>query len=430
MVEQHIESGRGRDGGGAARADRAGRPVRRDRDGAPTGAGSAASGRSRRTPIGLPDAPDQVFASMGNYVFTHRRADRGRHAPTPTTRPPSTTSAATSSRCSSRDGAAQVYDFSRNEVPGATDRDRGYWRDVGTLDALLRRAHGPHLGPPGLQPLQPGVADPHLAGPAAAGQVHLRRRRAGAARRWTRWSCAGVVISGGDGAALGALARACTCTPTRRSRTRPAPRASTSAAARSCTARSSTRTCASPPGAQIGVDLEERPRALHGLRRRGRRGRQGHGGRGRECGSRCSPASTRPTSTAAPACTSSTSRASSRALEELSGARLGQPIATAPRRSHDGLGRARRRRAAPGRAARDVDRPVDGRGRRGRRARRTRTPGTPTSAGISPSSPTASRTSRPCTRSSRCARGRPSSSAAATRCRAGASGSRSRPPTP
>jgi glucose-1-phosphate adenylyltransferase len=30
---------------------------------------------------------------------------------------------------------AQVYDFSTNEVPGATDRDRGYWRDVGTLDA-------------------------------------------------------------------------------------------------------------------------------------------------------------------------------------------------------------------------------------------------------------------------------------------------------
>jgi glucose-1-phosphate adenylyltransferase len=28
-----------------------------------------------------------------------------------------------------------VYDFATNEVPGATDRDRSYWRDVGTLDA-------------------------------------------------------------------------------------------------------------------------------------------------------------------------------------------------------------------------------------------------------------------------------------------------------
>jgi glucose-1-phosphate adenylyltransferase len=33
-------------------------------------------------------------------------------------------------------GAAHVYDFSANEVPGATERDRGYWRDVGTLDAF------------------------------------------------------------------------------------------------------------------------------------------------------------------------------------------------------------------------------------------------------------------------------------------------------
>ena len=34
-----------------------------------------------------------------------------------------------------RSKQAHVYDFSRNEVPGATERDRGYWRDVGTVDA-------------------------------------------------------------------------------------------------------------------------------------------------------------------------------------------------------------------------------------------------------------------------------------------------------
>jgi glucose-1-phosphate adenylyltransferase len=33
-------------------------------------------------------------------------------------------------------GGAHVYDFTENDVPGATDRDRGYWRDVGTLDAF------------------------------------------------------------------------------------------------------------------------------------------------------------------------------------------------------------------------------------------------------------------------------------------------------
>ena len=32
-------------------------------------------------------------------------------------------------------GEAAVYDFADNVVPGATERDRGYWRDVGTLDA-------------------------------------------------------------------------------------------------------------------------------------------------------------------------------------------------------------------------------------------------------------------------------------------------------
>jgi glucose-1-phosphate adenylyltransferase len=32
---------------------------------------------------------------------------------------------------------ASVYDFSTNQVPGETERDRGYWRDVGTLDAYF-----------------------------------------------------------------------------------------------------------------------------------------------------------------------------------------------------------------------------------------------------------------------------------------------------
>ena len=32
-------------------------------------------------------------------------------------------------------GDAQVYDFMSNEVPGTTDRDRAYWRDVGSIDS-------------------------------------------------------------------------------------------------------------------------------------------------------------------------------------------------------------------------------------------------------------------------------------------------------
>jgi glucose-1-phosphate adenylyltransferase len=85
--------------------------------------------------VGLPDAPDQVYASMGNYVFS-----------TDTLIDVVTRDA--EARESSHDmggniipmlvdsGSAQVYDFGGNDVPGATDRDRGYWRDVGTLDAF------------------------------------------------------------------------------------------------------------------------------------------------------------------------------------------------------------------------------------------------------------------------------------------------------
>jgi glucose-1-phosphate adenylyltransferase len=38
-------------------------------------------------------------------------------------------------------GGAKVYDFSTNVVPGATERDTGYWRDVGTLDSY----HDAHM---------------------------------------------------------------------------------------------------------------------------------------------------------------------------------------------------------------------------------------------------------------------------------------------
>jgi glucose-1-phosphate adenylyltransferase len=34
-------------------------------------------------------------------------------------------------------GEAHVYDFTLNEVPGVTDREHAYWRDVGTLDSYF-----------------------------------------------------------------------------------------------------------------------------------------------------------------------------------------------------------------------------------------------------------------------------------------------------
>ena len=36
-----------------------------------------------------------------------------------------------------RQGAAHVYDFLQNKLPGPDGRDHGYWREVGTLDSYF-----------------------------------------------------------------------------------------------------------------------------------------------------------------------------------------------------------------------------------------------------------------------------------------------------
>jgi glucose-1-phosphate adenylyltransferase len=83
-------------------------------------------------PVGLPDSPGEVLASMGNYVFD---ADALVEAVT-------RDSTMTGSKHDMggdivpsfvRRHQAGVYDFKDNAVPNATDRDRGYWRDVGTI---------------------------------------------------------------------------------------------------------------------------------------------------------------------------------------------------------------------------------------------------------------------------------------------------------
>ncbi|MCT1654904.1 glucose-1-phosphate adenylyltransferase [Brachybacterium muris] len=84
---------------------------------------------------GLEDDPSQVLASMGNYIFT---ADALVEAVTK--------DAEDDDAAHDMGGdivpyfvqqdAAGVYDFIHNDMPGSTDRDRDYWRDVGTLDAF------------------------------------------------------------------------------------------------------------------------------------------------------------------------------------------------------------------------------------------------------------------------------------------------------
>jgi glucose-1-phosphate adenylyltransferase len=83
---------------------------------------------------GLPDDPDRVFASMGNYVFSTRtlvdavRADAENKESAHDMGGNIITMLVES-------GKAAVYDFARNKLPGETERDKGYWRDVGTLDS-------------------------------------------------------------------------------------------------------------------------------------------------------------------------------------------------------------------------------------------------------------------------------------------------------
>ena len=85
-------------------------------------------------PPGLPDDPEQSYASMGNYVFTTEALlealkedaedQQSVHDMGTNIMP-----------LMVKKGDAYVYDFADNEVSGATERDRGYWRDVGTIDA-------------------------------------------------------------------------------------------------------------------------------------------------------------------------------------------------------------------------------------------------------------------------------------------------------
>ncbi|HWM57359.1 MAG TPA: glucose-1-phosphate adenylyltransferase [Pseudonocardia sp.] len=84
-------------------------------------------------PPSVPDDPDVTFASMGNYVFTTEALLAALRADSEDGESEHDMGGDIIPRMV-RAGDAAVYDFAENEVPGATDRDRGYWRDVGTID--------------------------------------------------------------------------------------------------------------------------------------------------------------------------------------------------------------------------------------------------------------------------------------------------------
>ncbi|MFZ2015224.1 MAG: glucose-1-phosphate adenylyltransferase [Nocardioides sp.] len=85
-----------------------------------------------KDPVGLPDNADEVLASMGNYVFD---ADALIESVTrdSTMQGSKHDMGGDIVPAFVRRNEAAVYDFKDNDVPGATDRDRGYWRDVGTM---------------------------------------------------------------------------------------------------------------------------------------------------------------------------------------------------------------------------------------------------------------------------------------------------------
>ena len=88
-----------------------------------------------QNPIGLPDSPHEVLASMGNYIFNTDALIEAVQ----------TDGETESSHDMGGDiipyfvgrGEAGVYDFKRNDVPGSTGRDRDYWRDVGTIESFF-----------------------------------------------------------------------------------------------------------------------------------------------------------------------------------------------------------------------------------------------------------------------------------------------------
>ena len=103
-------------------------------------------------------------------------------------------------------GEAQVYDFTANEVPGVSEREHSYWRDVGTLDAY----YDAHMDLISVDPVfnlynreWPILTWPESLPPAKF--VFQDEGRTGHAL--DSMVCAGVIVSRGDRAPLDPLAR-------------------------------------------------------------------------------------------------------------------------------------------------------------------------------------------------------------------------------
>ncbi len=146
--------------------------------------------------VGLADDPSLVLASMGNYIFTAQTLVDAvvRDAEQPGSRHDMGGDIITSMV---ERGEARVHDFVRdNHVPGENERDHGYWRDVGTIDAY----YDAHMDLVSVHPVfnlynsRWPIYSWHPPLPPAKFVFDMDSRRGMATDSMV---CAGVIVSGG-----------------------------------------------------------------------------------------------------------------------------------------------------------------------------------------------------------------------------------------
>jgi glucose-1-phosphate adenylyltransferase len=192
MVAQHIETGAGVTVAGVRV------PIEEASQSGVIEAGDGTTIRSFKEkpsdPAPLPDDSEQAFASMGNYVFTA-----------------STLAEAVSADAENEDsehdvggdiipilvdeGVAHVHDFTNNQVPGESDDDHGYWRDVGTLDTYYES----HMDLVSAQPkfsLYNERWPIYTSGPALPPAKFVYEGVEGTGRVLNSMVCAGAVVRG------------------------------------------------------------------------------------------------------------------------------------------------------------------------------------------------------------------------------------------
>ena len=144
----------------------------------------------------IPGRPDMVLASMGNYIFD--------------TRVMIDVLQRNSLRDSAHDFGREIipemyprmkvfaYDFAKNYIPGEEGHNRGYWRDVGTVDAFFEASMDLVSVTPAFNlynPLWPIVSAPMNLPPAKFVFADSKSQRIGIAT--DSLVSDGVIISGG-----------------------------------------------------------------------------------------------------------------------------------------------------------------------------------------------------------------------------------------